>query len=158
MSCVLVGVCYLLCLIWPSRPLLLLLSVAVGLTCMCVIVIPTLLLARYHSENNTHHVGQKSDSTTRSNKTRRERLTSALYLSVKKHKVFKTFGLFETSVCCKISIKLEGGTIWRQKQFENKSHSAEKSSKGGPIVSSSFVSYVENGVSERKTLCTNLVE
>ena len=68
----------------------------------------------------------------------------------------RPFGLFQTSVCCKISKKLEGGTLWRQKKFEKKSHSAEKNSKGDPIVSSGFVSYDKNGVTERGTLCTIL--
>ena len=35
-----------------------------------------------------------------------------------------------------------------QKKFKN--------SKGDPIVSSGFVSYVKKGVNERGTLCTNL--
>ena len=47
--------------------------------------------------------------------TRQERLESALYLRLKRCKVFKIvkeevlFGFFETSVCCKISNKLKGG-------------------------------------------------
>ena len=45
--------------------------------------------------------------------------------------------------------KLEGGSLWGQKNFEKKSHSAEKNSKGGPIVSSCFVSYDKNGLTER---------
>ena len=44
---------------------------------------------------------------------------SALYLRLKKRKVFKTvkgepFGLFENPICFKISKKIEG-TLWRQK-------------------------------------------
>ena len=47
-------------------------------------------------------------------KTRRERLKSALYLRLKKRKAFKIakggpFGLFETSVGCKISKNLKEG-------------------------------------------------
>ena len=46
--------------------------------------------------------------------------------------------------------KLEGGTLWGQKKIsKKKSHSAEKNSKGDPIVSSCFVSYDKNGLTER---------
>ena len=44
--------------------------------------------------------------------TRPKRLKSALYLRFK---------------------KIEGGTIWRQKYLEQKSQSAEKNRKGGPL-------------------------
>ena len=49
-------------------------------------------------------------------KTRRERLKSALYLRLKKRKVFKIvkggpFRLFENPVCCKISKKIEGDPL-----------------------------------------------
>ena len=53
--------------------------------------------------------------------------------TVPKTREWGHFGLFENSVCCKISEKLEGGTVWRQKKIrKKKSHSAEKNSKGGP--------------------------
>ena len=46
--------------------------------------------------------------------------------------------------------KIEGGTLWRQKKIsKKKSHSAEKTQRGDPIVSSGFVSYDKNGVTER---------
>ena len=47
--------------------------------------------------------------------------------------------------------KLEGGNLWRQKN-RKKSHIAERNSKGDPIVSSGFVSYDKNGVTERGAL------
>ena len=55
-----------------------------------------------------------------------------------------SFGLFETSVCCKISKNLKGGPFGDKRKFEKKSHSAEKNSKGDPVVPSGFVSYVKN--------------
>ena len=42
------------------------------------------------------------------------------------------FGLFETSVCCKISKNLKGDRLATKKNSKKKSHSVEKSSKGGP--------------------------
>ena len=51
--------------------------------------------------------------------------------------------------------KLEGGDpLETKKNFEKKSHSAEKNS--NPIVSSCFVFYDKNGVTEKGTLCTIL--
>ena len=88
--------------------------------------------------------------------TRRERLKSALYLKLKKRKVFEIvkggpFRLCENPVCCKISKKIEG----RQK-ISKKSKSAEKKSKGDPIVPSGFVFYVYNLVHERGIFYTTL--
>ena len=54
------------------------------------------------------------------------------------------FGLFETSVCCKISKNLEGGPFGDKRKFEKKSHSAEKIQRGDPVIPSGFVSYVKN--------------
>ena len=42
-------------------------------------------------------------------------------------------GLFETSVCCKISKNLKGGPFGDKRKFEKKSHSAEKKLKGGTL-------------------------
>ena len=83
--------------------------------------------------------------------TRRERLKSALYLRLKKRKVFKSvkggpFGLFENPVCCTISNKLKGDPLktktfsiffnFRKKakneNFEQ-SHSAEIHKRGDPL-------------------------
>ena len=65
--------------------------------------------------------------------TRRERLKLALYLKLKKRKVFKPvkggrFGLFENPVCCKISNKMkgEGGILWRQKNSKKVAESRKK--------------------------------
>ena len=71
------------------------------------------------------------------NETRRERLKSALYLSLKK--VFKIvkgrpFGLFENPVCCKISKNLKGDALETKKM--KKVAQWRKYSKGDPIVSS----------------------
>ena len=47
--------------------------------------------------------------------------------------------------------KIEGGTLWRQKKiFRKKSRTVpKKTQRGDPIVSSGFVSYDKNGVTER---------
>ena len=45
--------------------------------------------------------------------------------------------------------KIEGGTLWRQKKIRKKVAQCRKNSKGDPIVSSGFVSYDKNGVTER---------
>ena len=51
--------------------------------------------------------------------------------------------------------KLEGGTLWGQKNFRKKSRTVpKKTQRGDPIVSSCFVSYDKNGLTERGTLCT----
>ena len=42
-----------------------------------------------------------------------------------------------------------GDPLGTKKIFEKKSHSAENNSKGDPIVSSCFVSYDKNGLTER---------
>ena len=66
-------------------------------------------------------------------RTRLERLKSALYLRLEKRKLFKIikegpFGLFENPVCRKIS-KKEGG-LWRHlKISKKKSHKAERGGK-----------------------------
>ena len=39
--------------------------------------------------------------------------------------------------------KIEGGVFWRQKNFAKKSHSAEKTRKGDPSLSSGSVGYVK---------------
>ena len=52
-----------------------------------------------------------------------------------------------------MNLKIEGGHFG-DKKVREKSHSAEKSS--NPIVSSGFVSNVQNGINEKGTLCTNL--
>ena len=53
--------------------------------------------------------------------------------------------------------KIEGGTLWRQKKFRKKvAQCRKKTQRGDPIVSSGFVSYDKNGVTERGTLCTIL--
>ena len=49
---------------------------------------------------------------------------------------------------------MKGGPFGNKKI--KKSHTVPKKFKGGPIVSSGFVSYVKNGVNERGTLCTDL--
>ena len=40
---------------------------------------------------------------------------------------------FSTSTLLQNSKKIEGGTLWWKKNFERKSHSAEKNLKGGPF-------------------------
>ena len=46
--------------------------------------------------------------------------------------------------------KIEGGTLWRQKKISKKSRTVpKKTQRGDPIVSSGFVSYDKNGVTER---------
>ena len=62
----------------------------------------------------------------------------------------RPIGLFETPVCCKISKKLKR-TLWTQKKVAQ----YKKNSKGDPLISSGFVSYIKKGVNERGTLCTN---
>ena len=42
-----------------------------------------------------------------------------------------------------------GDPLGIKKNFEKKSHSAEKSQRGDPIVPSCFVSYDKNGLTER---------
>ena len=69
----------------------------------------------------------------------------------------RPLALFQTSVCCKISKKnLKGDPLETNKNSKKKSHSAEKTQRKDPIVSSGFVSYEKNGVTERGTLCTIL--
>ena len=46
------------------------------------------------------------------------------------------------------------GTLWRQKKIEKNVAQCRKNSKGDPMVSSGFVSYDKNGVTERGTPCT----
>ena len=60
----------------------------------------------------------------------------------------RPFGLFQTSVCCKISKNLKGGPFGDKKQFRKKSRTVPKKLKGDPIVSSDFVSYDKNEVTE----------
>ena len=62
------------------------------------------------------------------------------------------FGLFENPVCCKILKNSKRG-LFGDKKLEKK-RSVPKNSKGDPIVSSGFVSYVRNGANEKGTLCT----
>ena len=46
--------------------------------------------------------------------------------------------------------KLEGGTLWGQKNFRKKvAQCRKKTQRGDPIVSSCFVSYDKNGLTER---------
>ena len=66
-------------------------------------------------------------------------------------------GLFQNSVCCEISKNLKWGPFG-DKKIEKKSHSAEKDSIEDPMVSSGFVSYDKNGVTERGSICTILNE
>ena len=68
-------------------------------------------------------------------------------LTVPKTREGGPFGLFETSVCCKISKNLKGDRLATKEKFENflkkiqknekwefwKSHSAEKLERGGPL-------------------------
>ena len=107
--------------------------------------------------------------------TRRERLKSAPYLRLKERK--KIFGkklkflkifFFQkkshSAEKCKRGIlldlltyiplqnikKLEGGTLWGQKKIRKKSRTVpKKTQRGDPIVSSCFVSYDKNGLTER---------
>ena len=63
-------------------------------------------------------------------KTRRERLKSALYLKLKKRKVFEIvkggpFRLFENTVCCKISKKIEGDHLETFKNLKMKNENFE---------------------------------
>ena len=108
------------------------------------------------------------------NTTRRERLKSAPNLRLKSADfLWKKIEVFEFFFCqkksqsakkCKkgtlldlltyiplqnIKKKLEGGTLWGQKKMGKKSHSVEKNTKGDPLVSSCFVSYNKNGLTER---------
>ena len=53
--------------------------------------------------------------------------------------------------------KIEGGPFGDEKKFRKKSRTVpKKTQRGDPIVSSGFVSYDKNGVTERGTLCTIL--
>ena len=97
--------------------------------------------------------------------TRRERLKSALYLSLKKRKTFfwkkleifeKNFSfgkcrvvpknvkggpflIYKHTFCCKITKNSKGGPFGDIKKIsKKKSHSAEKNSKGGPCSSVRF--------------------
>ena len=57
---------------------------------------------------------------------------------------------FPTSILSQNSKKLKGGPFGDKRKFrKKKSHSAEKTQRGDPIVSSGFVSYDKNGVTER---------
>ena len=61
------------------------------------------------------------------------------------------FGLFETSVCCKMSKNLEGGPFGDKRKFEKKvAQCRKKIQSGDPVVPSGFVSYVKNCVHERR--------
>ena len=42
-----------------------------------------------------------------------------------------------------VKVKNGRGTLWRQKKIQKKSHSAEKNQKGGSLVPSGFVGYLE---------------
>ena len=53
------------------------------------------------------------------------------------------FGLYETSVCCKLSKHFKEGPFGDKKIFEKKSQSVEKIQRGDPVVPSGFVSYVK---------------
>ena len=78
-------------------------------------------------------------------RTRREPLKSALYLHLKKRRIFKTvkggpFGLVENPVCCKISKKNERDPLETKKLFEKRkmrilkqSHSAKILKRGDPL-------------------------
>ena len=66
-----------------------------------------------------------------------------------------TFWDCEISIMLQNILKIEGGPFG-DKKIEKKSHSAEKTQRGDPIVSSGFVSYDKNGVTERGTFCTIL--
>ena len=85
--------------------------------------------------------------------TRRERLKSALYLSLKRRKVFEnvkggTLETFSNPVCCEIK-KLEEGPFDTKKKFRKKVAQGRKKIKGvDPVVPSGIVSYVKNGVHE----------
>ena len=50
--------------------------------------------------------------------------------------------------------KTRRGTLWRHENFRRKSYSSEEKSKGRPLVSSGFVSYVKKINNERGTLST----
>ena len=108
-------------------------------------------------------------------RTRRERLKSALYLRLKKRKTFfcekleifekkisfakcrtvpknvKEGTLFDFQTCILLqNKKLKGGTLWGHlKIFEKKSHSAEKNQKGDPLASAGFEGYVKKVKNER---------
>ena len=45
--------------------------------------------------------------------------------------------------------KIEGGTLWRKKISKKSRTVPKKTQRGDPIVSSGFVSYDKNGVTER---------
>ena len=58
--------------------------------------------------------------------------------------------LFENPVCCKVSKQMKGVPFGdKKKTFRKVSRTVPKKFKGGPIVSSGFVSYVKNGINER---------
>ena len=61
----------------------------------------------------------------------------------------RPFGLFETSTCCKISKNLKWDPL-ETKKIRKKVAQCRKNS--NPIVSSCFVSYNKNGVTERGPL------
>ena len=50
--------------------------------------------------------------------------------------------------------KLEEGTLWRHLKIFEKKSQFQKSRKGDPLVSSSFVGYVKKVKNERGTICT----
>ena len=60
----------------------------------------------------------------------------------------RPFGLFQTSVCCKISKKNLKGDPLQKKNSQKKVAQCRKRLKGDPIFSSGFVSYDKNGVIE----------
>ena len=110
------------------------------------------------------------------NTTRRERLKSALYLSLKKRKTFfwkkleifeKNFSfgkcrvvlknvkggpflIYKHTFCCKITKNSKGGPFGDIKKISKKSRTVPKKiQRGDPVVPSGFVSYVKNWVHER---------
>ena len=54
------------------------------------------------------------------------------------------FGLFETSVCCKISKNLKGEPFGDKKNREKVAQCQKKIQRGDPVVPSGFVSFVKN--------------
>ena len=55
--------------------------------------------------------------------------------------VHKT-GTSQVGAISKAQIKSKGGTLWRQKNSDKKSHSGEKNERGDLLVPSGFVGYV----------------
>ena len=55
-----------------------------------------------------------------------------------------TFGLFETSVCCKISKNLKGDRLATKENSKKSRTVPKKVQRGDPVVPSGFVSYVKN--------------